>query len=452
MTDIEEVVSTEETEDIPNIEDFDYTGRSTVIEFNNPDTYLDVINEETVNKNAERAMYNFYENPDIQRDIYATIQADKSNKITLLEINSGNYTNLFNICHEDNYFNKPYFALKYRNEIICTTDNNTMSSYISQIKNDWNRISEMRPFYSSKYNRFYSIKKDLDYITTKTNYNEYLSIANSVINYFLKDIDSTRDENDVVIVDKDKMVNENLYIDDATFGAISCGCSIKGVGSRTEAYNCKTFTGFNELSDNVKGILYRLLFIFQSSESQIVLAVNNFYQNITKCKYEAIERNNNITILTFTYNDTYYYFDYKNKSIVSMFILYLSIIAGDGRPMNIPIYKVIHVYPELTSESSYVFFNVDNDLPSKVSMFGGYDYYKFIDRKIKWYLTKPADSFNGIMYNGADLIDYMNIQSAAHRKMRRGGKRRNKTKKHIRKNKKSKKRYNTRKVRKTRKA
>jgi hypothetical protein len=84
-----------------------------------------------------------------------------------------------------------------------------------------------------------------------------------------------------------------------------------------------------------------------------------------------------------------------------------------------------------------VFFNVDNDLPSKVSMFGGYDYYKFIDRKIKWYLAKPADSFNGIMYNVADLIDYVNIQSTAHRKMRRGGKRRNKSKKHIRKNKKS---------------
>lgn len=433
-------------EDIPDIEEFDYSQIGMVEEefSENPNTYLDIVNEDEVNKNVERAMYNFYENPDIQKDIYSTIEADKSNKINLLEINSGNVKKVFNICHEENMLNKPSFSLKYKNEIICASENNTIDGYITQIKNDWNRLSELRPFYSSKYDKFFSIKPDLRYISTKNNYNEYLTIVNSIFNYFLKEPKYVvEEEEEFIIVDnnKEKLVKENINIDNNTIGKISCGCSIKNIENRKETYNCKTFNRFSELSEKGKGVLYKLLFIFQSSDVTIVNAFNEFYNNITKCKYTSIQQSNKIRIEAFTYNDSYYYVDYKNKSLVSMFTINLYITTSDGRPMYIPIYKVIHVYPEMTSEKSYVFFYIDNEAPSNVSttsrIFGGYDYYKYIDEKIKWYLSKTADNFMGFNYIGQDVQEYLKEQARLHKlKHVKGGRLNKKTKKSTRKNKK----------------
>ena len=429
-------------DDIPDIEEFDYSQAGMVEEefSDNPNTYMNVVNEDEANKNIERAMYNFYENPDIQKDIYSTIEADKSKKINLLEINSGNVKKVFNICHEENLFNKPNFSLKYKNEIICESENNTINGYINQIKKDWNRLSDLRPFYSSKYDKFFSIKPDLRYISTKNNYNEYLTIVNSIFNYFLKEPKEAVEEEEFVIVynNGEKLVKENIQIDNSTIGNISCGCSIKSVENRKETYNCKTFNRFAELSEKAKGILYKLLFIFQSSDVTIVNAINEFYNNTTKCKYTTIQQSNKIRIEAFTYNDSYYYVDYKNKSLVSMFTINLYITTPDGRPMYIPIYKVIHVYPEMTSEKSYVFFYIDNDPPSNVStssgVFGGYDYYKFIDEKIKWYLSKPADDFTGLKYNGQDVQDYLKEQARLHKsKYIKGGKSYKKTKKSARK-------------------
>jgi hypothetical protein len=441
-TDIENI------EDIPDIEEYDYSQSGIVEEefSEKPETYMNVVNEIEKNKNMERAAYKFYENPDIQKDIYSTIEADRSKKINLLEINSGNVKKVFNICHEESIFNKPNFSLKYKNEIICESENNTINGYITQIKKDWNRISDLRPFYSSKYDKFFSIKSDLRYISTKNNYNEYLTIVNSIFNYFLREPQeaSEEGEEEFVIVDNngEKLVKENIQVDNNTIGNISCGCSIKTVENRKETYNCKTFNRFTELSEKVKGILYKLLFVFQSSDVTIVNAINEYYNNITKCKYTTIQQSNKVRIEAFTYNDSYYYIDYKNKSLVSMFTINLYITTIDGRPIYIPIYKVIHVYPEMTSEKSYVFFYIENDPPSNVNtssgMFSGFDYYKFIDEKIKWYISKPAESFTGLTYNGQDLQDYIKAQAELH-KAKSGGKKSRKIKKSMKGKKKTKK-------------
>jgi hypothetical protein len=173
-----------------------------------------------------------------------------------------------------------------------------------------------------------------------------------------------------------------------------------------------------------------------------VNAINEYYNNITKCKYTTIQQSNKVRIEAFTYNDSYYYIDYKNKSLVSMFTINLYITTIDGRPIYIPIYKVIHVYPEMTSEKSYVFFYIENDPPSNVTtssgMFSGFDYYKFIDEKIKWYISKPAESFTGLTYNGQDLQDYIKAQAELH-KAKSGGKKSRKIKKSMKGKKKTKK-------------
>jgi hypothetical protein len=81
---------------------------------------------------------------------------------------------------------------------------------------------------------------------------------------------------------------------------------------KPETYNCKTFNKLTELSKKVKGILYKLLFVFQSSDVTIVNTINEYYNNITKYKYTPIQQSNKVRIEAFTYNDSYYYIIYNN--------------------------------------------------------------------------------------------------------------------------------------------
>lgn len=406
--------STIDEEDAPDIDSFDYSGKFS--------EYFVEINEEEYNKDKERTFFNFYEQPDIQENIHSTISAYERGKKDLMEFNSGNKDEFFK---ESMLNHSTTFSFKIKNEIICTSKN-ILEEYINQTKIDWNRINSLRPLYSSKFNYFFGVNpENKEYITNKNNYKEYLTVVNGIYKYLLGEriMESHEEEDDYesieVLPETQQLIMEDLNINNDVFKEISCKCS-RAISSRREInHNCITFTRLEAegMPSNVTNILYKLLPIFQSSDTFIVLGLVSCF-NKNKDKYEKIEKSMmGVTILNFTYSDTYFYFDVERKTISTLFIVYLMVEIRGRPPFNIPIYKVIHVYPIETSEFSYVFFYIDNDPPSNVnagSFFSGFNYYKFIEDKIRWYMAKPTTDFIGLSYDGADLKEYNRVQSMKH--------------------------------------
>lgn len=423
-------------DDVQELEDYDYSQHSLEEEpfSSDPKTYLGVVDEANpeTNKNSERAFFNLYEKPEIQKLIYDTINADRTGTQQLPEINSSNNNNLFTICNEDSFLNKTSFAVKSRNEIICTAGKNTIQGFLEQMKVDWKRISDLRPLYSSKFNTFFSIKEKT-YITNQDNYSEFLTIVNSIFKYLLTEPqlqETILEEADVARIDfmSEQLINEKaeLDIDDTLLGNVQCKCRLfSSEGGKQLTRGCNTFTNLikgGSITEKVGNVLYKLLPWFQSADVTIVNAFINYINNVSNCKYDKIRKSTNVDIRNFTYNDSYYYIDEKNKTLVTMFKLYLNIITPD-RPMLIPIYNVIHVYPENVSQFSYMFLFIDNESPSNVGVegyFSGFDHYTFIEKKIKWYTAKPDNMFTGFNYTGEDLKEYKREQANQHRTIHAG--------------------------------
>ena len=76
----------------------------------NPFDYLDIVDEdnEELNKDEERAFFNFYENTEIQKTIYDTIAQDikNPNNPEILTLGTENKTKLFTMCNEDLFIKK----------------------------------------------------------------------------------------------------------------------------------------------------------------------------------------------------------------------------------------------------------------------------------------------------------------------------------------------------------
>ena len=125
----------------------------------NPFAYLDIVDEEAegLNKDAERAVFNFYESTEIQKTIYDTIAEDirNPNNPDILILGTDNTSQIFTGCNEDLFIKRSRFVIKRVNEIICTSTDNYINGYIEQTKLDWNRVSDLRPIYSTKYNKFF---------------------------------------------------------------------------------------------------------------------------------------------------------------------------------------------------------------------------------------------------------------------------------------------------------
>ena len=423
-----------EDDNVQELESFDYSRPSLEEEpfSSDPTTYLDIVNETNpeTNKNAERAFFNFYEKPDIQKLIYDTINADRTGTVNLPEINSSN-NNLFTICNEDSFLNKTSFAVKSRNEIICTAGKNTIQGFIEQMKVDWKRISDLRPLYSSKFNTFFSIKEKTYITKQEDNYSEFLTIVNSIFKYLLTEPqlqETVLEETDVARIDfmSEQLIKAELDIDDTLLGNVQCKCRLFSSESGKQlTRGCNTFTNLiksGSVTEKVGNVLYKLLPWFQSADVTIVKAFIDYFDNVSNCKYDKIRKSTNVGIENFTYNDSYYYIDEKNKTLVTMFKLYLNITTPD-RPMLIPIYNIIHVYPENVSQFSYMFLFIDNEAPSNVGVegyFSGFDHYAFIEKKIKWYTSKPVTSFTGFNYIGEDLKAYEREQANQHRTIHAG--------------------------------
>ena len=123
----------------------------------NPFAYLDLVDEEEegLNKDAERAVFNFYESPEIQKTIYDTIAEDirNPNNPDILILGTDNTSKIFTGCNEDLFIKRSRFVIKVINEIICPSTDNFINGYIDQTKLDWNRVSTSRPIYTTKYNK-----------------------------------------------------------------------------------------------------------------------------------------------------------------------------------------------------------------------------------------------------------------------------------------------------------
>ena len=399
----------------------------------NPFDYLDVVEEVDIveetdqetnkaNKDEERAFFNFYENPEIQKNIYETIAEDIRNprKLDILILNTQNKNLIFTGCNEDMFIKRSRFVIKNVNEIICSSDNNTINGYLNQTKLDWNRVSKLRPIYSSKYNKFFSVKTNQSYVTEKNNNKQYLTIVNALFNFLLSDSAEEEDEFQIVgDLTNPELKKENIEFTDA-IGKTSCNCQIVyREGGEKITKNCKSFTKFNNLPIKTLDILYKLLIIFQSSAVVLVEALNNYLNNV-RCKYDRLSQNTGCKPTGFMYFDSYYYFDGNNNSLVSVFKIFLQ-IEGDlqGKSGFIPFYKVINVYPLKKYNYCYSFFYIDNDPPygdgkynSKLEQI---DVFKLIEKRIKIYLGLNVENFTGLFYSGEDLKIYQKTKATSHR-------------------------------------
>lgn len=431
----------------------------------NPFEYLDIVDEEAegLNKDAERAVFNFYESPEIQKTIYDTIAEDirNPNNPDILILDSDNISQLFTGCNEDLFIKRSRFVIKRVNEIICSTTENFIDGYIDQTKLDWNRVSELRPIYSTKYNKFFSVKTNQPYVTSKNNKN-YLTVVNSIYNFLLN-----REDDDFQLVEDINSPNLKLKQEDIEFndsmGKMSCKCQkIFSKAGVPYSSGCSPISKLKNIPVKTLDILYKLLIIFQSSGLSIVESFNNYLNNV-KCKYDKLLQTTGCKPLSFMYFDTYYYFDENNNSLVTFFKIFLA-IEGDtkGKPMFIPFYKVINVYPLKKYDYSYSFYYLDNDLPYGDGKYNNklekIDIFKFMETRIKLHLSMDSDNFEGFFYKGDDMKKYEKMKATIQKERNNanisaiiGGKHKNKGKLN-RKRKTTLKKSNTKKTKKARKS
>ena len=427
----------------------------------NPFDYLELHEvKDEENKHAERAFFNFYEEPKIQQNIYKIIKEDIRNPNMDNILNSRNENSFFTACNEKQFIERPFFYLKSANDILCTESSNNINGYIEQIKKDWGRLSS-RTIYASKYNSFFSVINQQPYFNSANDDNnkEFLTVVNALYDFLINDDMDEKDDEFLVVGDLNKdSFNDALKIKDIEFtdktGKTSCGCDIlyrKGGAKYTS--NCKSMNSFKNLNPITLNILYKLLVIFQSSSLEIVNALNEYLNNV-KCKYDIIAERTGCKPIGFMYFDSYYYFDDTNKSLISMFKIYLQ-IDGDtnGKSGFIPFYKVMHVYPLKKYDSSYYFVYIDKDPPFNYEESTA-NILKFMENRIAKYLELETDDFNGFFYTGKVLTDYQKQMAQLHRKKNRqklvikvGGKKMYRKRK-INRTKKSKKSSKTKKTRK----
>jgi len=423
----------------------------------NPFDYLDIVDEDDVelNKDAERAFFNFYETPEIQKTIYDTIAQDirKPNNPDILILGTENKKKLFTMCNEDLFIKRSRFVIKLINEIICPSTDNFINGYINQTKLDWNRVSTTRPIYGSAYNKFFSVKTNEPYIGSPNNKN-YLTVVNSLFNFLLN---KSLEEDDFQVVGDEnnlKLKQEDIEFTDA-IGKMSCKCktsfSESGV---TSSVGCAAFNQLTNIPEKTLDILHKLLVIFQSSAVSLVDSFN-YYLNNVKCKYDKLLQTTGCKPISFMYFDTYYYFDEQNNSLVTFFKIFLQIEGNTGDKSEfIPFYKVINVYPLKKYDYAYSFFYIDNDPPYGDGKYNNkleqIDVFKFIETRIKIHLGLDVENFSGFFYTGEDLKNYQKSKALIHRERNKaninamiGGKRKNKRilnrKPHIKKTKKAKK-------------
>ena len=408
----------------------------------NPFAYLDLVDEEEegLNKDAERAVFNFYESPEIQKTIYDTIAEDirNPNNPDILILGTDNTSKIFTGCNEDLFIKRSRFVIKRVNEIICTATDNFIDGYIEQTKLDWNRVSDLRPIYSTKYNKFFSVKTNQPYVTSKNNKN-YLTVVNSIYNFLLN-----REDDDFQLIEDINSPNLKLKQEDIDFndamGKMSCKCQkLYSQGGVPYSIGCSPISKLKNIPGKTLDILHKLLIIFQSSAFSLVESFNNYLNNV-KCKYDRLLQTTGCKPVSFMYFDTYYYFDENNNSLVTFFKIFLA-IEGDtkGKPMFIPFYKVINVYPIKKYDYSYSFFYLDNDLPYGDGKYNNklekIDVFKVMETRIKLHLSLDVDNFKGMFYNGDDMKKYEKMKATIQKERNNanisaiiGGKRKNKGK------------------------
>jgi hypothetical protein len=430
----------------------------------NPFDYLDIVDEddEELNKDAERAFFNFYESPEIQKTIYETIAQDvkNPNNPEILTLGTENKKKLFTMCNEELFIKKSRFVIKLINEIICTSSDNFINGYIDQTKLDWNRVSDSRPIYASAYNKFFSVKTNQPYVESKNNKN-YLTVVNAVYNFLLNNSVEEEDYELIGDVSNPKLKGEEIEFNDS-IAKISCKCQ-KLFSESGAAYSskCAPFSQLKNIPAKTLDILHKLLVIFQSSAVSLVDSFNNYLSNV-KCKYDKLLQTTGCKPIAFMYFDTYYYFDEHNNSLVTFFKIFLQIEGNTkDKPEFIPIYKVINVYPIKKYDYSYSFFYIDNDTPYGDGKYNNkleqIDVFKFIETRIKLHLGLDVENFRGFFYIGEDLKNYQKSKALIHKERNKanmnamiGGKRkykgrleRKRTTKKIHKNKKTRKNKKT---------
>ena len=329
-----------------------------------------------------------------------------------------NKKKLLTMCNEDLFIKKSRFVIKLINEIICPSTDNFINGYIDQTKLDWNRVSDSRPIYSTKYNKFFSVKTNQPYVESKNNKN-YLTVVNSIYNFLLKDSVEEDDYEVIDNLDNPKLKNEEIEFNDA-IGKISRKCLKSYSESGTPYSNkCASFSQFKNIPAKTLDILHKLLVIFQSSAVSLVDSLNNYLNNV-KCKYDKLLQTTGCKPISFMYFDTYYYFDETNNSLVTLFKIFLQIEGNTGeKPEFIPFYKVINVYPIKKYDYSYSFFYIDNDPPYGDGKYNNkleqIDVFKFIETRIKIHLGQDVENFRGFFYIGEDLKTYQKTNGLIHR-------------------------------------
>ena len=431
----------------------------------NPFDYLDIVDEdnEELNKDEERAFFNFYESQEIQKTIYDTIAQDIRNPTNpdILILGTENKTKLFTSCNENLFIKKSRFVIKLINEIICPSTDNFINGYINQIKIDWNRVSSSRPIYSSKYNKFFSVKTNEPYIESKNNKN-YLIVVNALFNFLLNESVEEDDFQIVGDLNSYKLKEEDIEFTD-DIEKISCKCTKLHYESGVPySSRCASFSQLKNIPDKTLDILHKLLIIFQSSSLSLVESFNNYLNNV-KCKYDKLLQTTGCKPIGFMYFDTHYYFDGNNNSLVTFFKIFLQIEGNTkGKPEFIPFYKVINVYPIKKYDYSYSFFYIDNDPPYGDGKYNNkleqIDVFKFMETRIKIHLGLDVDNFHGMFYTGDELKVYQNKKATIHREINKvninsliGGKRKNKRKINIKRKNKSNKNKKINKSKRTRK-
>ena len=272
----------------------------------NPYDYLDIVDEdeEDLHKDAERAFFNFYESPEIQKTIYDTIAQDirnPRNPYTLV-LGTENKKTLLTGCNEDLFIKRSRFVIKVINEIICPSTDNFINGYIDQTKLDWNRVSTSRPIYTTKYNKFFSVKTNQTYVESKNNKN-YLTVVNSLFNFLLNESAEEDDFQVVGDLNSPKLKEEDIEFTDA-IGKISCKCQKLFYESGVPySSRCAPFSKLQNIPEKTLDILHKLLIIFQSSAVSLVDSFNNYLNNV-KCKYDKLLQTTGCKPIAFMYFDT----------------------------------------------------------------------------------------------------------------------------------------------------